>query len=82
MRRNLIEVNRKSIEIEKSSKFDGSESEGCRKCHGKVKFNLAGKHGNITACQQLNLSSCRYVIPASRNHITMTSEASSLVGDF
>ena len=24
----------------------------------------------------------RYVIPASRNHITMTSEASSLVGDF
>ena len=27
-------------------------------------------------------SNSRYVIPASRNHITMTSEASSLVGDF
>ena len=27
-------------------------------------------------------SNSRYVIPASRNHITVTSEASSLVGDF
>ena len=31
---------------------------------------------------QCHMKSSRYVIPASQNHITMTSEASSLVGDF
>ena len=68
-RRNSTDLNRKVVE---------NSTEMIR----KVKCTLAVKHGNITACQQLNLSSCRYVIPASRNHITMTSEASSLVGDF